>query len=482
MTKSPKQFLTKWINFWVFVFSASVLSLNHHGGEASIILLFTMVYIFITKNYDRSKYKLNGNEIIFISLVILFWLLNLLNTLFQPEGLEFENIRIALSAMDNPMRWLLMLPIFFLLRLYKLDWRLISIGLSVGVFISVGIAIYEVYFLGYSRATGGMNQAITFGQLMVTTDLLLWVFMIFAWNNNNKLLATILLIASLVAFYGSLLSVTRGAWLVYIFMIFSLVIYTIKRSIFSKNYLFSQPVLLRIFLAFVVFFLVSQTAQYKTIEVRTVDTIKYVTSQGQSDIWGSEGLRIDIYRTAIQIARNYPFGVGTDNFRTGAKAVIILDAINNTNIEVRNEENKVLVVDDLIGDIHKHRVLQSSTRGPLSDGAVGLNAGAAPNMGAIKFTSKMDHAHNEWLNVLAENGVAGIILLTLLFAFPIKIFWQNLNHKNELVGMYCYCGILLTVSFAIFGQTESIFSSHAVVIFFIFFLFLIIAQISRLMR
>ena len=70
---------------------------------------------------------------------------------------------------------------------------------------------------------------------MVAADMLLWVFMIFAWNNNNKLLATILLIASLVAFYGSLLSVTRGAWLAYIFMIFSLVIYILKRGIFNNE-------------------------------------------------------------------------------------------------------------------------------------------------------------------------------------------------------------------------------------------------------
>lgn len=103
-------------------------------------------------------------------------------------------------------------------------------------------------------------------------------------------------------------------------------------------------------------------------------------------------------------------------------------------------------------------------------------------MDAIRFTAMMDHAHNEWLNVLAENGIAGVILLTLIFIFPIKIFWQNLNHKNELVGIYCYSGILHIASFAIFGQTESIFSSHAVVIFFIFFLFLFIAQISRLTR
>ena len=84
------------------------------------------------------------------------------------------------------------------------------------------------------------------------------------------------------------------------------------------------------------------------------------------------------------------------------------------------------------------------------------------------------------VGLLAGGGVAGIILLTLLFAFPIKIFWQNLSHENDLVGMYSYCGILLIVSYAIFGQTQSVFTSHATVIFFIFFLFLFLAQISRL--
>ena len=155
-----------------------------------------------------------------------------------------------------------------------------------------------------------------------------------------------LLFSSLVAFYGSLLSVTRGAWIAYIFMVFSLIIYTIKRTIFNKQYLFSKPNLLRIFLAFLVFFLVSQTNQYRTIQERTVDTIEFVKSKGQSDIWGSEGLRIDIYRTAIEIARNFPFGVGTDNFRTGAKAVIILDALNNSEIQVNNFND--LINNDLL--------------------------------------------------------------------------------------------------------------------------------------
>ena len=459
MTKLPNQFLTKWINFWVFVFSITVLSIGGHGGEAAIILLFTMAYIFITKNNDKSKYKLNGNEIIFITLVILFWLLNLLNTLFQPEGLELENTRMALRAMDNPMRWLLMLPIFFLFRRYKLDWRVIAIGLSIGVFAAVSVAIYEVYFLGITRASGTMNHVIIFGELMVAADVLLWILMIFAWNNNNKLLATIILIASLGAFYGSLLSVTRGAWLVYIFLVLSFVIYTLKRGISNINYFFSKPILLRIFLAFIVFFVVSQTEQYKTIEKRTAATLTEV-SQGQYE--HASGGRTAMFGTALEIAKHFPFGVGTENFRTGSTTVIILDAINNENVTVKNQTGEVLNNSDLAGAINNYR-LQSYNED-----------------GSLKYTSRYRHAHNEWLNVLAENGIAGFILLTLLFAFPIKIFWQNLSHENDLVGMYSYCGILLIVSFAIFGQTQSVFTSHAAVIFFIFFLFLFLAQISRL--
>jgi len=467
MTKSPNQLLLTWINFWVFVFSVSVLAINHYSGLAAITLMFTMIFVYLNKHDYQSKYKLRKNELFFIILVVLFWSLNLTTTLFQPNGLEFANTRMALKSIDNPSRWILMLPIYFLFRRYKLDWKVISIGLSIGVFISVGIAFYEVYFLRYSRAYGGMNLVITFGQLMVAADMLLWVFMIYAWNNKNKTLATFLLISSLVAFYGSLLSVTRGAWLAYLIMILSLFVFAIKRSIFNKQYLFSRPILLRILLAMLVFFIVSQSPQYNVIKVQTVDTVKYVSTQGRSDAWGSEAIRIDIYKTALEIARNYPWGVGTDNFQTGGKAVIILDAINNDGkfIEVRDENDKISIHQNLLDEIHNYQYLESFNKD-----------------GSVIFTSRMGHAHNEWLNVLAENGFLGFILFTVLFFFPIYIFWKNLSHKNSIVGMYSYCGILLIFSFAIFGQTQAIFSSHATLIFFIFFLYLFIAQIFRLSR
>jgi len=214
--------------------------------------------------------------------------------------------------------------------------------------------------------------------------------------------------------------------------------------------------------------LVTQTAQYQTIKSRTADTFVQA-SEGSYD--SATGNRLVIYKLALEVGRQFPFGVGPNNFRNGGKAVIIMDAMSHEDVTVREQNHNLLTQEDILAlynqptlNWHYPYLFLESFNGD----------------GSLRYTSRFRHAHNEWLNVLTENGIAGVILLTLLFALPLKIFWQSLSHKDDLVGMYSYSGILLLVSFAIFGQTQSIFSSHDVLIFFIFFLFLFLAQISRL--
>ena len=83
---------------------------------------------------------------------------------------------------------------------------------------------------------------------------------------------------------------------------------------------------------------------------------------------------------------------------------------------------------------------------------------------------------------IADSILFFLFFFQCFFVFPMKIFWQYLSHDNDEVSIYAYCGILFVFSFAIFGQTQSIFSSNDVLIFFIFFLFLFISQISRLIN
>jgi O-antigen ligase len=243
--------------------------------------------------------------------VFVFWLLQLFGILYQPEGYEFENAREQLRSFDYPMRWLLLLPVFFLLRRYVIDWRVMAIGMSIGVFISAAIATYEVYVLGVARASGGSNHAIPFAELMVAADLLLWMLMIYAWNNGNKIISFILLVASLVGFYGSLLSVTRGAWLVYVFMIVIWLLYMFKRGFSDRRNLFSAPIIARLLLAAVVFYVVSQTDQYQVLQSRTAAT---VNNMSDGDYGSATGNRLVIYQDAFKVIKQHPFGIGTDNF------------------------------------------------------------------------------------------------------------------------------------------------------------------------
>jgi O-antigen ligase len=249
---------------------------------------------------------------------------------------------------------------------------------------------------------------------MVAVDLLLWMLMIYAWNNGRKIISSILLISSIVAFYGSLLSVTRGAWIAYIFMIFIWLVHALKKSMRNKKYLFSLPVILRILFAILVFYMVTQTQQYKVLERSTKVTI---TALSYSNYNNATNGRVSIYKDSINSIKNYPFGIGTDNFTS------------------------------------------------------------------IKQTAdKKNQAHNELLNIWVENGIQGVITFLLLFVYLFKYFWKYLNHKQELVGFYAACGLMLITSYAIFGQSQSVFSHHSTLIFFIFYLYFFFAQIQLLIR
>ena len=393
----------------------TVLSYLGHGGQSAIVLLLTMLFIAIVKRKESTNFTLHKEEKVFVYLVFLFWLLQLFGILYQPEGYEFENTRAQLKSFDYPMRWLLLLPVFFLLRRYLVDWRVMAIGMSIGVFISVAIATQQVYILGIGRAQGASNHPIPFAELMVVADLLLWMLMIYAWNNGNKIVSFILLIASLAGFYGSLLSVTRGAWLAYVFMIVIWLLYMFKKSFSDRKHLFSIPIVARLLLAVLVFYIVSQTDQYQVLQSRTAVTINNLSVGGYNSATGN---RVEIYQDAFEVIKQHPFGVGTDNFSA------VKQSNNNT----------------------------------------------------------YSQAHNELINLWVENGIQGVIILLLLLGYAFKVFYKHLKNSNDLVSIYAACGLMLIVSYMIFGFSQAVFSHHQTLIFFIFYLYFFFSQIQFLKR
>lgn len=412
--------LRHWIGFWVLIFSVTVVSFRGYAG-AAIVLLITALFVAAFKRPKLSFLCLNNYERIFIALFISWYGVQLLGVLYQPPGYEFENLRSHFKALDHPSRWLLLLPVFFLFRSYLIDWRFVAIGLSIGACVSTGIAHYQVYILGADRAWGGATHPIPYAELMVAIDLILWMFMIYAWDKGYKILSTFILLGSLVAFYGSLLSVTRGAWLAYLAMILIWVFYTLSKSLRNYRYLFSTPVLLRFIFAAFVFWGVSQTDQYSQIEARTVSTLDAISNDG---LMSADKQRAIIVEDSISVFKRFPFGIGTGNF-----SAIKVDSVLNT-----------------------------------------------PS--GYRWT----HAHNQFLNILVQNGIQGLIIFIALILFTLFVFLKSFNARSDLVRVYAAVGMMLVFSYAVFGLTQAVFKHKDTLMFFVFFLYLFFGQIQLLNR
>ena len=420
-------FLGYWVNLLIIVFLVSALTHEGHGGEAAVVLIFTaLLSSFLQRNRDQ-RLALSRQEKIIVGAILLFLLWSILGAFFQPEGLEFESSRRQWRALDGPSRWLFLLPLFFLFRKVEIDWRWLAWGLSIAIFIAVSIAIRQVYFEGAGRAYGMTGNPIIFGELLVIVDLLTWMLMVYAWNNQRRGVAILLLIASLAAFYGAMLTGTRGALLAYGLMVVVWLVHGYRNLGGLQEKLFSRVTIIRLLGFVVIFSVVSQTDQYRAIEAKSLRDLQRLQSWQVDGVGGGRG---EMFKVAIEGVKRYPFGVGTDNY---------------------------------------HAILEDLVR----EGYSGWNPQEK------EFLLKFNQAHNEWLNLFIENGIQGLLTIMFMFGYAGKVFFDRLKDKSELVGIYAACGMMLLAGYIVFGMTQAVFSHNSTSIFFILLFYLFLSQVTR---
>ncbi len=92
-----------------------------------------------------------------------------------------------------------------------------------------------------------------------------------------------------------------------------------------------------------------------------------------------------------------------------------------------------------------------------------VEAGFAP-----PYLLRFDHPHNEYLSVLADRGLAGLLALLLVFGIPLMHFLWGVRHSDRDIRGLSYAGIVLIVGFMHFGLTEAIFDRTMPITFYVF--------------
>lgn len=191
--------------------------------------------------------------------------------------------------------------------------------------------------------------------------------------------------------------------------------------------LFTRVTIIRLLGFVVIFSIVSQTNQYRAIETKSLRDLQVLQS-GQLD--GLGGGRGEMFKVAVEGGQRYPFGVGTDNYRA--------------------------ILEDLVKEGY---------------------SGWSPQEKA--FLLRFNQAHNEWLNLFIENGVQGLLTMLFIFGYAGKVFFDRLKDRDELVGIYAACGMMLLAGYIIFGMTAAVFSHNITTIFFILLFYLFLSQVTR---
>ena len=87
--------------------------------------------------------------------------------------------------------------------------------------------------------------------------------------------------------------------------------------------------------------------------------------------------------------------------------------------------------------------------------------------------------HNTYLNHLVSEGVFGLIAILALLFVPLKIFVANVKSKKTNESIVASMGVVLMVSFSLFGVSNNLFGDIFINAFYILFLAILLPLVSQ---
>lgn len=417
---TQQKYLVWLVSILVFLFPLVTVTVKH--GHGFIYGLLTILGLVFATFNNRQKPLGRDEKLLFFS-VVFFFLVAVVAVLLGDDPSQGG------GKLSKFFRFLLVIPVYFLLRRIDFSESVFWYGLVCGalftgfwgIYESLQGGIYSSAHWGDSTRARGATHPILFGNLSLAMGVMAFAGIAY-FRGFSRWKILLPLVALIMGITASFLSGSRGGWIALpALLIFS--IWFVRNAI-PKNLLLAVAIL--IISIPVIAYVVPQTGVAKRVN-QTVENLKLYKDSAINSPYRatSVGSRFEMWRAAWAIFVDKPLlGVGWGNYQVNAQELV--------------------------------------------------DQGLRHSKAAI-----IGHPHNEYLSVMASGGLLGLLALILLLAIPLRYFYLATRSDSASMRSLGIAGVMLVIAYAHFALSEAIFERSLPVIFYSFYIALLMALIAR---
>lgn len=416
--------LNRWLLIALSLFGvASFLSIA--GANVFLGLSTLFFLIILAKN---KGYKVSEDKVVYYKAIGVFALAMLVSALCSG------NIGYGLKTWADFFVWRFM-PFIIIVSLFdeKLKAEKLLKAVLCGFCIDSLYAIYQgaivyKFNIAHGRADGFVGHPMTIAgwECILLPVLLVFIFRKDISKKMQWVYAVLFAIFSVALIFNS----TRGAWL----------------ALAIALPLISLPFILKSSKAFIAF--ASVVVLIGTALVSSPSFMKRVDSITDTRNW-SNASRFIIWDTAYGMFKEHPvLGVGLGQFKPQFQSKFEdSKELQQQAVEYRKYQN------------NKKQKKLTAAQKKLTKEQVNVLAGANRKLWENKQLRGLTHAHNNFMQMLGENGIVGLLGYIIAFGF---ILWKNL--KNYFVNKNPYALMIVgsTTALLLQGLTEYNFGNSSV--------------------